>query len=64
MGIDKNLFPINMVNVTSTSKRKGVVADPHGQPLDFDPKYHTSVEEIVRFRHYEPEFAQEIAKYA
>jgi hypothetical protein len=63
MGIDKILFPINMVNITSTSKRKGV-ADPHGQPLDFDPKYHTSVEEIVRFRHYEPEFAQEIAKYA
>jgi hypothetical protein len=36
MKVDKNSFPINIDEITSTSKGKEVV-DPHDRLLDFDP---------------------------
>jgi hypothetical protein len=48
MKVDKNMFPINMVKITSTPKGKEV-DDPHDQPIDFNPKGHILVKEIARF---------------
>jgi hypothetical protein len=41
MGIVNNPFLVNVVDIASTSKGKGV-ASPHDWPLDFNTKEHTS----------------------